>query len=131
MGPNNGPGVDYSLLKPGDPPQEKLFPVLDDLLEDWKSHARARSDDRIRVVGHRWSAPSHAVKDFLTRNQLPFKWLELDRDAEADRLLEANGGDRDSLPLGITEDGHALQAPAPTEVAGGPGLLAPPAPPLH
>src|SRR5256714_7680415 len=131
MGPNNGPGVDYSLLKPGDPPQEKLFPVLDDLLEDWKSHAQAKSDDRVRVVGHRWSAPSHVVKDFLTRNQLPFKWLELDRDAEADRLLEANGGDRDHLPLVITDDGHALQAPALTEVAEALGLSATPALPFY
>jgi len=131
IGAINQADVDYYLLKPWDPPQEKLFPVLDDLLDDWKSHAQARSDDRIRVVGHRWSAPSHEVKDFLTRNQLPFKWLELDRDAEADRLLEANGGDRDHLPLVIAEDGRALQAPALTEVAEALGLSATPALPFY
>src|SRR5437763_12655078 len=127
IGAINRADVDYYLLKPWDPPQEKLFPVLDDLLEDWKSHARARSDDRIRVVGHRWSAPSHAVKDFLTRNQLPVKCLRLSRHAEADRLLEANGGDRDSLPLVITDDGHVRQAPALSEVAEALGLSANPA----
>src|SRR5437763_6878206 len=131
IGAINRADVDYYLLKPWDPPQEKLFPVLDDLLEDWKSHARARSDDRVRVVGHRWSAPSHAVKDFLTRNQLPFKWLELGRDAEADRLLEANGGHREHLPLVITEDGQALQSPAMTEVAEALGLSATPALPFY
>ena len=89
----NRADVHYYLLKPWDPPQEKLYPVLDDLLEDWKMQDRLKSDDRIRVVGHRWSAPSHEVKDFLTRNQVPFKWLELERDAEAARLLAANGGD--------------------------------------
>ncbi|MFI5041739.1 MAG: response regulator, partial [Acidimicrobiales bacterium] len=82
----NRADVHYYLLKPWDPPEEKLYPVLDDLLEDWKMQDRLRSDDRIRIVGHRWSAPSHEVKDFLTRNQVPFKWLELERDAEAGRL---------------------------------------------
>src|ERR1700716_3349582 len=113
----NRADVHYYLLKPWDPPQEKLFPVLDDLLDDWKSQDRLKSDDRIRVVGHRWSAPSHAVKDFLTRNQVPFKWLELERDAEAARLLAANGGDREHLPLVVTDMGHILQAPSTVEVA--------------
>src|SRR3954462_15666278 len=111
IGAINLADVDYYLLKPWDPPEEKLFPVLDDLLEDWKAHARQRSDDRVRVVGHRWSAPSHAVKDFLTRNQLPFRWLELDRDSEAATLLDATGGDREHLPLVITDAGETLQSP--------------------
>src|SRR6516164_5017679 len=94
----NQADVHYYLLKPWDPPQEKLYPVLDDLLEDWKVQDRLKSGDGVRVVGHRWSAPSHEVKDFLTRNQVPFKWLELERDAEAARLLAANGGDAGHLP---------------------------------
>src|SRR3954467_11426347 len=124
IGAINRADVDYYLLKPWDPPEEKLFPVLDDLLEDWKSHARLKSDDRIRVVGHRWSAPSHAVKDFLTRNQLPFRWLELDRDSEAATLLDATGGDREHLPLVITDAGETLQSPTLTELAGALGLSA-------
>src|SRR5207237_6626136 len=100
-------------------------------LEDWKSQDRMKSDDRIRVVGHRWSAPSHAVKDFLTRNQVPFKWLELERDAEAARLLDANGGDREHLPLVITDTGHTLQAPSTSELATALGLSTTPSLPFY
>jgi thioredoxin reductase (NADPH) len=127
----NRADVDYYLLKPWDPPQEKLYPVLDDLLEDWKLQDRLKSDDRIRVVGHRWSAPSHEVKDFLTRNQVPFKWLELERDAEAARLLAANGGDADHLPLVITDMGQTLQAPTTVEVADALGLSSTPSLPFY
>jgi thioredoxin reductase (NADPH) len=127
----NRADVHYYLLKPWDPPQEKLYPVLDDLLDDWKMHDRIKSDERVRVVGHRWSAPSHAVKDFLTRNQVPFKWLELERDAEAERLLTAHGGDAEHLPLVITESGQTLQAPSTVEVADALGLSARPSLPFY
>ena len=127
----NRADVHYYLLKPWDPPQEKLYPVLDDLLEDWKMHDRLKSDDRIRVVGHRWSAPSHVLKDFLTRNQVPFRWLELERDAEAARLLAANGGDAESLPLVITDTGHTLQSPSTVEVAQALGLSSTPSLPFY
>jgi thioredoxin reductase (NADPH) len=127
----NRADVHYYLLKPWDPPQEKLYPVLDDLLEDWKMQDRLKSDDRVRVVGHRWSAPSHEVKDFLTRNQVPFRWLELDRDAEASTLLAANGGDVDHLPLVITDGGRTLQAPSMVEVADALGLLSTPSLPFY
>src|SRR5437660_1193676 len=131
IGAINQADVDYYLLKPWDPPQEKLFPVLDDLLEDWKMQDRLTTDDRVRVVGHRWSAPSHAVKDFLTRNQVPFKWLELERDPEAARLLAANGSDAEHLPLVITDTGRTLQAPTTTEVASALGLAATPSLPFY
>lgn len=127
----NRADVHYYLLKPWDPPKEKLYPVLDDLLDDWKMHDRIKSDERVRVVGHRWSAPSHAVKDFLTRNQVPFKWLELERDAEAERLLTAHGGDAEHLPLVITESGQTLQAPSTVEVADALGLSARPSLPFY
>jgi thioredoxin reductase (NADPH) len=127
----NKADVHYYLLKPWDPPQEKLYPVLDDLLEDWKMQDRLKTDDRVRVVGHRWSAPSHEVKDFLTRNQVPFRWLELDRDDEAATLLAANGGDVENLPLVITDDGKTLQAPSTVEVADALGLLSTPALPFY
>ena len=121
----------YYLLKPWDPPEEKLYPVLDDLLDDWKMTDRVISDGRVRVVGHRWSAPSHAVKDFLTRNQVPYRWFELDRDAEASRLLSANGGDGEHLPLVITDGGHSLRAPSIPELAGALGLAAAPLLPFY
>jgi thioredoxin reductase (NADPH) len=105
----NKADVHYYLLKPWDPPQEKLYPVLDDLLEDWKMQDRLRTDESTRVVGHRWSAQSHEVKDFLTRNQVPFKWLEVERDPEASRLLAASGCDANHLPLVVTSSGQMLQ----------------------
>lgn len=127
----NRADVHYYLLKPWDPPQEKLYPVLDDLLDDWKMQDRMKSEDGVRVVGHRWSAPSHVVKDFLARNQVPFKWLELDRDSEAAALLAANGADADHLPLVITDAGQALQGPSPAEVAAALGLASTPALPFY
>src|SRR6202048_4490472 len=127
----NRADVHYYLLKPWDPPQEKLYPVLDDLLEDWKMQDRLRSDDRIRIVGHRWSAPSHEVKDFLTRNQVPFKWFELERDAEAARLLDANGGDADPLPLVTPDTAQPLQAPSTIQVADALGLSSTPSLPFY
>jgi thioredoxin reductase (NADPH) len=127
----NKADVHYYLLKPWDPPKEKLYPVLDDLLDDWKMQDRLTTDERVRVVGHRWSAPSHVVKDFLTRNQVPFKWLELERDAEAARLLAANGGDAQRLPLVITDTGQALEAPTTAEVASALGLAAAPSLPFY
>jgi len=127
----NQADVHYYLLKPWDPPEEKLYPVLDDLLEDWKMQDRFKSEERNRVVGHRWSAPSHEVKDFLVRNQVPFKWLDLERDGEAATLLAASGGDVDHLPLVITDTGQILHAPSTAEVAAAFGLLSTPALPFY
>jgi len=127
----NRADVHYYLLKPWDPPQEKLYPVLDDLLEDWKMEDRLKSDDRLRIVGHRWSAGSHEVKDFLTRNQVPFTWFELERDAEAGRLLAANGGDAEHLPLVVTGTGQTLQAPSTVEVADALGISSTPSLPFY
>jgi thioredoxin reductase (NADPH) len=127
----NQADVHYYLLKPWDPPQEKLYPVLDDLLEDWKMHDRLKSGDQVRLIGHRWSAPSHEIKDFLTRNQVPFRWLEVDRDPEAARLLDAHGGGEERLPLLITESGETLEAPSTLEVAAALGLSSTPALPFY
>jgi thioredoxin reductase (NADPH) len=127
----NEADVHYYLLKPWDPPQEKLYPVLDDLLEDWKGQDRLKSGVGVRVVGHRWSALSHEIKDFLTRNQVPFRWLEFERDQEAARLLEAHGGDEGRLPLLVTDDGQALEGPSTGEVARILGLASAPALPFY
>jgi thioredoxin reductase (NADPH) len=117
--------VDHYLLKPWDPPEEKLYPVIDDLLRAW------RKDDRkpvreIKVVGHRWSAPSSQLRDFLARNQVPYRWYSVD-DPEGQRLLAAaEAGDR-QLPVVITVDGEALIAPTRSEVANRVGLATSPA----
>ena len=79
--------LDYYLLKPWDPPAERLYPVVDDLLDDWRQSHREDTVD-VRVVGHRWSERSHEVKTFLARNHVPYRWLDIDRDDEASRLVE-------------------------------------------
>ena len=88
----NAVRLDYYLLKPWDPPEEQLYPVLDDLLEDWKAGYRPPYRG-LRVLGHRWSPASHEVRDFLARNQVPYRWLDVETDPEARRVLEAEGAE--------------------------------------
>ena len=114
-------GLDYYLLKPWDPPEERLYPVLDDLLDDWRDGHRADSD-AVRVVGHRWSDRSHEVKTFLARNHVPYTWFDLERDPEAGRLHELTGGAAEDLPLVLLPDHEPLRAPSTLEVADALGL---------
>src|SRR5690606_37980642 len=94
----NAVRIDYYLMKPWDPPEDRLYPVLDDLLDDWMAGYRPAFDG-VRIVGHRWSAESHRVRDFLARNQVPFRWHDLTTDAEAQDLIAlADAGDA-PLPL--------------------------------
>ena len=117
--------LDHYLLKPWDPPEEKLYPVVDDLLEAWK-----RSDHRpvpsTKVVGHRWSARSSDVREFLARNQVPYRWYSCD-EPEGRRLLEAAGEDGMRLPLVVTPDGTPLVQPEPADLAAHVGLATTPA----
>jgi thioredoxin reductase (NADPH) len=100
--------LDYYILKPWDPPEERLYPIVDDLLEDW--HATHRpSADVTRVVGTRWSAGTHLVRDFLQRNQIPMQWLDVEVNKEAQRLIAAAGDA--TLPIVLTPDGQRLLAP--------------------
>ena len=78
----NDIGLDYYLMKPWDPPEERLYPVVDDLLGDWRQATRTATSE-VRVVGHRWSERSHEVKTFLARNHVPYRWLDVERDDEA------------------------------------------------
>lgn len=107
--------IDYYLLKPWDPPQERLYPVLDDMLDDWLAAFRPPFDG-VRVVGHRWSAASHQVKDFLGRNQVPYRWLDLEVSDEARAVAEAAGPGA-VLPLVVLPGGAVMQAPSIAEVA--------------
>ncbi|GAA2752393.1 FAD-dependent oxidoreductase [Kitasatospora cinereorecta] len=111
--------LDYYLMKPWDPPGERLFPVLDDLLSDWLAAYRPAYRG-IRVVGPAVSAATHAVRDFLTRNGQPFRFLNAESDPEARRLLEQHRGGR--LPLVAFPDGAALSAPDSAELAARLGL---------
>jgi thioredoxin reductase (NADPH) len=103
-------GLDYYLMKPWDPPEERLFPVLDDLLSDWMAGAPV-SYDGIRVAGTLWSARSHDVKEFLARSQIPYQWLDIERDAEARELVEASSEGRPQLPTLFFPDGTTLVDP--------------------
>jgi thioredoxin reductase (NADPH) len=113
--------LDYYLLKPWDPPEERLYPVLDDLLSDWRD-ASIDGSDGLRLVGDRWSERSYDIKMFLARNHIPYRWFDLERDDEARRLNDlANAGPSD-LPLVLIPDGETLRAPSNFEVANALGL---------
>lgn len=112
----NEVGLDHYLLKPWTPAEEKLYPVLDDLLSDWLANVPAPFDG-IRVLGTTWSPDTHQVKDFLARNQIPYRFLDIERDAEAARLTEAASGDRASIPVVILPDGETLVQPDRRDLA--------------
>jgi thioredoxin reductase (NADPH) len=112
--------VDHYLLKPWDPPAEKLYPVIDALLDAWQRTGDREVQD-IRVVGHRFSEPSFRVRDFLARNLVPYRWFGSD-DAEGRRLLDAAGVGPEAIPLVVTADGRALARPTTAEVAEAVGL---------
>lgn len=113
--------IDHYLLKPWDPPEEKLYPVLTDLLDDWRSAYRAPFEG-IRVVGNRWAATSHQVKGFLARNNIPYLWLDPEVSEEARRLIESSGEERLELPCLFFTDGSVLQGPTNREIAERVGL---------
>jgi thioredoxin reductase (NADPH) len=101
--------LDYYLMKPWHPPEERLYPILDDLLEDWKVRAQLPFDG-IRIAGALWSPESHASKEFLTRHQIPYQWLDIDTDESALRLVESTVEDRTRLPVIYFPDGtHLIQ----------------------
>jgi thioredoxin reductase (NADPH) len=116
--------LDYYLLKPWDPPEEKLYPVVDALLETWLASDH-RPVPETKVVGHRWSARSSEVREFLARNQVPYRSYSTD-DEEGQRLLAAAGADGLTLPVVITPDGEALVAPSDPELAAKVGLATTP-----
>jgi thioredoxin reductase (NADPH) len=116
--------LDHYLLKPWDPPEEKLYPVVDELLRSWRKDDR-KPVNETKVVGHRWSAPSSRLRDFLARNQVPYRWYSVE-DAEGCRLLEAAGATDHQLPVVITTDGEVLIAPSRIEIAGAVGLATTP-----
>ncbi|GAA0464886.1 fused response regulator/thioredoxin-disulfide reductase [Actinoplanes capillaceus] len=112
--------VDHYLLKPWDPPEEKLYPVLDSLLDAWQATGDREQPD-IRVVGHRWSEPSFQIRDFLARNLVPYRYFGAD-EPEGRRLLEAAEAGPEAVPLVVTADGRALSRPTVQEVARAAGL---------
>ncbi|HYK41229.1 MAG TPA: FAD-dependent oxidoreductase [Thermoanaerobaculia bacterium] len=108
--------VDHYLSKPWDPPEERLYPVVDDLLDAWQAEYLPEAKG-LRLAGHQWSPRSHAIKDFLAGNLIPYRWLEVTRDPETRPLLDAAGVGLDQLPALFFEDGSVLRDPEPRQVA--------------
>ena len=116
--------LDHYLLKPWDPPEEKLYPVVDALLDAWLASDH-RPVPETKVVGHRWSARCSEVREFLARNQVPYRWYNSD-EPEGQRLLEAAQADGLSLPVVITPEGEPLIEPTDAELASRVGLATTP-----
>ncbi|MCK0112652.1 FAD-dependent oxidoreductase [Ornithinimicrobium sp. F0845] len=117
----NDIGLDHYLLKPWDPPVERLYPVVDDLLGDWqRAHPDVTSE--VRVVGHRWSEAAHTTKTFLVRNHVPYRWIDVEADDEGEQLVGAAGASPGDLPLVLLPDGTVLRTPTNVELATSLGL---------
>jgi len=112
----NEVALDYYLLKPWDPPEEQLFPVVEDLLTTWESGAALEAGG-VRLIGHRFSKESHELRDFLARNRVPARWLDVERDGEARELLTVAGVAAERLPVALLEDGAVLERPTVLELA--------------
>ena len=112
----NEVGLDYYLLKPWDPPEEGLYPVVRDLLGVWKGKAMM-SFGGVRIVGHRFSRETHDLRDFIARNRVPGSWLDVETDADAQQLLAAAEMGEECLPVVVLEDGTALERPSIPELA--------------
>ncbi|MEP7274288.1 MAG: FAD-dependent oxidoreductase [Acidobacteriota bacterium] len=112
----NEANLDHYLSKPWDPPEERLFPVVDDLLDAWQAEYLPEAKG-LRLVGHQWSPRSYAIKDFLASNLLPYRWLDIARNQDARVLLDAAGVGVDELPVLFFEDGSVLRSPEPRQVA--------------
>ena len=117
----NDIGLDHYLMKPWDPPEERLFPVLDDLLGDWHNENPDLTSD-VRVVDHRWSERGYEVKTFLARNHVPYRWFDVELDEEGKRLAELAGATAGDLPLVLPSEGEPLRSPTNVQVADALGL---------
>ncbi|HYH24040.1 MAG TPA: FAD-dependent oxidoreductase [Blastococcus sp.] len=112
--------VDSYLLKPWDPPEEKVYPVVDAMIDTWRESGDG-AVEQVRLVGHRWSAPSFRARDLLARNAVPYRWYSVE-EPEGQRLLAAAGAGPDDVPVVLTPDGTVLKAPTETELAAVAGL---------
>jgi thioredoxin reductase (NADPH) len=113
--------LDYYLLKPWSPPEEKLYPVISDLLEDWQNNFTPEFDG-IKVIGYQWSPLSHKIKDFLTGNLIPYRWFDVELNKEASELMDSNKIASDELPAVLFEDGALLKNPNEVEIGEKVGL---------
>ena len=126
----NDIGLDHYLMKPWSPPEQNLYPVLDDLLEDWLANVPVPYDG-IRIAGTLWSATSHYVKEFLARSQIPYQWLDIERDAETRTLVDSLGERDGRLPVIFFPDGSTLIQPDISTLAEKVGLQTRPSQPFY
>jgi thioredoxin reductase (NADPH) len=117
----NDIGLHHYLMKPWDPPEERLYPVLDDLLEEWSASVRLPFEG-VRIAGSRWSPQSFLARDFLARNQIPYQWIDIDTDAPTRELVQSTAGSLSRLPVVLFPDGQHLVAPSNAELAERAGL---------
>jgi thioredoxin reductase (NADPH) len=122
--------LDYYLMKPWDPPEEKLFPILNDQLDEWQSTHRPVFQG-IRMVGYQWSPRSHQIKDFLSGNLIPYQWLDIETDVAAAELLQLNQLQRHQLPVLFFEDGSVLLQPELAAVGEKTGMRAQASKPMY
>lgn len=113
--------IHYYLTKPWDPPEERLYPVLDDLLGDWNAGYQPKFEG-LRVIGHRWSLKDHQLRSFLSRNHVPYRWFDASSSDEAQRLLQEKSLDPEALPVVLFGDGSALVDPEQEALAARVGL---------
>ncbi|HJQ30423.1 MAG TPA: FAD-dependent oxidoreductase, partial [Rubrobacter sp.] len=126
----NEVALNHYLMKPWDPPEENLYPVLTDLLDDWQA-SFAPPFEGIRIIGHQLSPQSHQIKDFLSRNLVPYQWLDVEIDEEASDLLEVSDSDDSRLPLVLFPDGPPLAQPTNAQIAERIGLRMRPGLPFY
>ncbi len=117
--------VDHYLLKPWEPPEEKLYPVVDELVETWRRVGRP-AERKIKILGHPWSSASYEVRDFLARNLVPYRWYNV-ADPDGARLLDAAGAEPSQVPVVVTEEGATLVQPSLLDLANAVGLSTTPA----
>ena len=107
--------LDYYLLKPWSPPEEKLYPVITDLLGDWQNGFTPEFEG-IKIIGYQWSPLSHRIKDFLTGNLIPYKWIDVELNKEAEELINIHKIESDELPAVLFEDGSLLKSPTEAKI---------------
>jgi thioredoxin reductase (NADPH) len=117
----NNVHIDHYLMKPWDPPEERLYGVVDDMLDDWQTSYQPAFQG-VRVIGHQWSPHSSEIRDFLGRNFVPHQWLNVETDEEAKQLLNTTGAEASSLPIVVFPDGSFLGNPPTSDVANKLGL---------
>jgi len=117
----NNVKLDYYLLKPWHPPEEKLFPVVNELLDDWQA-LYTPDHEATRIIGYQWSPKSHRLKEFLAGNLVPYIWMDIENDAESEKYLASTNASRSSLPIVVLQNGSFLVDPSLADLAAGVGL---------